>query len=348
VLGCEAFPSSIRFKQVNHLACDAGCEAADEIYPTVIQGFVRQQGRSTLVDNWLSAKLIYSDLRIPVIAEIVEGNVVVEWDKVSFRPGTSVSAITASGKQMTGTTVSTAAIALRTSIEAFIDVAVEEKQASLGGMLLLAVGSYRKGEGIVIGKGIKATILVGTKAYTGSTSEEIRVAQNKFETAADTTSPTQTITQKEATLTFVDNSLSAKIMYSDASLPVAAEIIEGEVMVEMDKISFWPDTSVSAITASGKRVSGTTVATAAIALSTSIAAIIDVASEEKQTSIGGMLLLAEGSYKENEGILIRKGTKATILVGAKTHSGNIAEDTRIELKMLQTEILRPGLRRLTQ
>lgn len=339
---------SQRFRLVNDLACDAGCEAADELYSRIVQGFFRNPRTLTPADDWLSARVMHSNFSIPVVGEIVGGGVVVELDRASFRPDRTVSVMTAAGRQITGTSISTAVIAFHGPIEAPIDVAGAEKETCMTGMLLLAEGSYRKGEGIVVEKGTKATILAQAKAYTGSISREIRIARDKFEMAAAPVSRTRGIAKQAPPTSFVDNWLTAKVMYSEVPLPVAAEIVEGKVQVESDKASFAPDTIVSAITAYGKHVTGTNVSTAAIAFRVPIEAVIDMAGEEKQTSIGGLLLLAEGSYRKDEGVVIRKGTKTTILLGAKAYTGAASWDIRIPHKMLETSGFRPGLRRLTQ
>ncbi|HEX6502689.1 MAG TPA: hypothetical protein VF011_05535 [Terriglobales bacterium] len=300
----------------------------------------------TPADDWLTARIMHSTLFIPVVGEIVGGGVVVELDRASLPPDRTVSVITAAGKQITGTSISTAVIPFRGPIEAPIDVEVAKKQTCMTGMLLLAEGSYRKGEGIVIEKGTKATILAQAKAYTGGVSRETRIAMDKFEKAAMPVSRTRA--EQAPPTGFVDRWLTAKVMYSEVPLPVAAEIVEGKVQVEWDKASFAPGTTVSAITAYGKHVTGTNFSTAAIAFRVPIEAVIDMAGEEKQASIGGMLLLAEGSYRKDDGVVIRKGTRTTILLGAKAYTGAASWDIRIPFKMLETSGFKPGWRRLTQ
>jgi hypothetical protein len=339
VTGCMPISDSVRFKQVIDRACDVGCEAAEETYPRIVLGFVRQPGGSTPVDAWLGAMLMHAELSIPVLGEITDGAVIVEFDKASFRPGTTVNATTTGGKQVAGATLSTAVIPFRIPIEVVVDVAEAGKKISVGGLLLLSEGSYRKGDGITIHKGMKATVLAKAKAYTGSLAQEVRIDASRFVVSAG---------PDRKGLSSIDTWSSAKISCKEIAVPLAGEIVEGSLLIELDKASFWPGTDVSAIIAGGKQVIGSTISTAAIALRLPIEASIAVGGPEKHSSVAGMLLSAQGLYKKGEGILIKKGTKATILTGAKTQIGNVAEDIRITMNMLETGAAKSGFRRLTR
>jgi hypothetical protein len=308
---------------------------------------VRSPGKLTLADQWLSAKTIHADMPLPVVGEIAEGKVTVELDKASFGPNTEVSLITAGGRQVQGSVISTAIIGFRTPVVAVVDVEGAEK-ANLGGTLLLADGAYKKDGGIVIARGTKVLILVKGKSLTGKASEEIRITGDQFELPGPVTRQTRGPVWQQSQLTVIDKWSSAKILFSEFPLPISAEIVEGKVLVELDKASFRPNTQVSAIAVGGKHLRGTTVSTAAIGFRMPVEAVIDVSRAQKQVSMSGMLLSAEGVYKRNQGIVIAKGTSAIILTGAETLKGKTSEEIKVGTANLRINNDVKGFRRLTQ
>jgi len=134
--------------------------------------------------------------------------------------------------------------------------------------------------------------------------------------------------QSPGQLTFADQWLNAKVIHANLPMTVIGEIAEGEVTVEFDKACFSPNTQVSLISAGHRLIQGSIISTSVIGFSAAIHAIID-GSETEETRVGGTLLLANGLYRKDDGILIARGSEAIILAGRKAIAGKTSEEIRI-------------------
>lgn len=152
-----------------------------------------------------------------------------------------------------------------------------------------------------------------------------------------------------AGMPFIPIDMGMKIIPEDTTLPVSGTIKEGTVRVEAGKAIIPSGTKVALETADGKEVKGSSLSSTGMGIQP-FEIMVEVLSADKKTTktYGGTLVSAEGSFKRDEGITIKKGTEASIMVAGNVYTGKVAENAIIGTDKIDMGKISPGITRLTQ
>jgi hypothetical protein len=328
-------------------ACAAGCEASSEVYRVLSARAITSNDSSVFADHPDRAKVLHETMPLPIVAQIVEGRVAIEAERVTFAPGTAVTVQTLDGRRLDATLVATAVCGLRLPAEATITIDESESEKQLSAPVLAAEGRYRRDTGITIEMGTPATVLVRGRAVRGQIVEDSALGLRSLtlSSARGGHGINDRVQMREG---MIDEWLRAKIISEELPTAMAAELVAGEVDVESDKVSFRPGSEVTAVTVGGKRVRATLLGTAAIALRAPIHAVVETNSTDLRKRAAGLLIHSKGFYRKGEGVRMEKGTRAIVLLGETVRIGALCEEIVIDDRLLAASRPLRGFRRLTR